>query len=181
MKVEKYKDNISYKSKFAQKNWSFWSHIFFKPFTSNIFNFLRVFTLRVFGAEIGKGCIIYSSAYIPAPWKLKMGSYSCIGPNVKLHIAETTIGNKVTISQGSYICSGTHDISSVNKPFVGLPILINDYAWVAAEAFIGPGVIIGEGAVVGARSAVFKDVEPWTVVGGNPAKFIKVREIKSHE
>lgn len=56
--------------------------------------------------------------------------------------------------------------------------MVNDYAWVAAEAFVGPGVIIGEGAVVGARAAVFKDVAPWTVVGGNPAKYIKDRIIK---
>lgn len=60
-------------------------------------------------------------------------------------------------------------------------IKINDYAWVAADAFIGPGVTIGEGAVVGARAVVFKDVAPWTVVGGNPAQFIKFRELKNEE
>ena len=58
------------------------------------------------------------------------------------------------------------------------PITIGDRAWVAADAFVGMGVTIGEGAVVGARAAVFKDVEPWTVVGGNPAKFIKKRVMK---
>jgi putative colanic acid biosynthesis acetyltransferase WcaF len=107
-----------------------------------------------------------------------MGDYSVLGPEVKLHIEKTIIGSKVTISQRTYLCTGTHNIHFINKPFQSFPIRIHDFSWVAAEAFIGPGVTIGEGAVVGARAAVFKDVAPWTVVGGNPAKFIKKREIK---
>jgi putative colanic acid biosynthesis acetyltransferase WcaF len=106
-----------------------------------------------------------------------MGDFSCLGPDVKLHIDKTIIGNKVTISQGSYLCNGSHDISKLNKPFISSPIIIHDFAWIAADCFVGPGITINEGAVVGARSAVFKDVEAWTVVGGNPAKFIKERKI----
>ena len=68
--------------------------------------------------------------------------------------------------------------SSILACRIQKPIIIGDRAWVAAEAFIGPGVTVGEGAVVGARAAVFKDVEPWTVVGGNPARVIKTRTIK---
>ena len=62
-------------------------------------------------------------------------------------------------------------------PLLQSPITLKDNSWVAAEAFVGPGVTIGEGAVVGARAAVFRNVEPWNVVGGNPAKFIKRRVI----
>ena len=82
------------------------------------------------------------------------------------------------ISQDTTLCSASHDISDEMFQLVVKPIVIKDYAWVAAEAFVGMGVTIGEGAVVGARAAVFKDVEPWTVVGGNPAKYIKKRIIK---
>ena len=178
MKIEKYNDNISFKNKLSQKIWAFVSFFFFKQFTLNIFNFWRIILLKMFGAKIGFGSIVYSSAYIPAPWNLIMGKFSCLGPNVKLHIDKTIIGDKVTISQGSYLCSGSHDINKLNKPFISSPIFIQDFVWIAADCFIGPGVKIGEGAVVGARSVVFKDVASWTVVGGNPAKFIKNRKIE---
>ena len=92
--------------------------------------------------------------------------------------ASITIGINATVSQRVYLCTASHNISSSRHEQIEKPIIIEDRAWVAAEAFIGPGVIIGEGAVVGARAAVFKDVESWTVVGGNPAKFIKKRIIK---
>ncbi|MDR2683898.1 MAG: putative colanic acid biosynthesis acetyltransferase, partial [Prevotellaceae bacterium] len=81
-------------------------------------------------------------------------------------------------SQRAFLCTASHDITKPDMPLITAPIIIEDQAWIAADAFIGMGVTIGQGAVVGARAAVFKDVEPWTVVGGNPAKFIKKREIK---
>jgi putative colanic acid biosynthesis acetyltransferase WcaF len=81
------------------------------------------------------------------------------------------------VSQDSYLCASSHDITDHKHALILKPIVIEDQVWVAADAFIGPGVIIGQGAVVGARSAVFKNVEVWTVVGGNPAKFIKKREL----
>ena len=83
-----------------------------------------------------------------------------------------------TVSQRTYLCTASHNISSSLHEQIEKPIIIEPNAWVAAEAFIGPGVTIGEGAVVGARACVYKDVKPWTVVGGNPAKYIKDRIIK---
>ena len=104
---------------------------------------------------------------------MTLGSYSALGPAVKLHFGETIIGNKVTISQRTYLCSATHETTSINTPFIAGTIVIKDFAWVAAEAFIMSNVTIGEGAIVGARAAVFKDVEDWAIVGFNPDKFIK--------
>lgn len=84
-----------------------------------------------------------------------------------------TIGAYSTISQYSHLCSSSHDYTKPNMPQTFAEIIIEDQAWICADAFIAPGVTVGQGAVVGSRAAVFKDVEPWTVVGGNPAKFIK--------
>jgi putative colanic acid biosynthesis acetyltransferase WcaF len=88
------------------------------------------------------------------------------------------LGRNATVSQYAYLCTGTHDISDPHMKLVTAPIIIGDSAWVCADTFIAPGVTLGEGAVAGARSSVYKDVEPWTVVGGNPAKFIKKRVLR---
>jgi putative colanic acid biosynthesis acetyltransferase WcaF len=177
----KYKDSISIKNKIKRKVWLLFYFLFIKYFSSKFLSFWRNFILRLFGAKIGKGTIIYSSSIILAPWNFEIGEESCIGPNVKFHIGKTIIGSKVTVSQGTYLCSGSHEINSINTPFITKPILINDYAWVAAETFIMMGVEIGEGAIIGARAVVFRDVEPWTVVGGNPASFIKKRQINENK
>lgn len=88
------------------------------------------------------------------------------------------IATKVCVSQGAYLCTASHNITIKSNPLITAPIKLDSFSWVASEAFVGMGVTIGEGAVVGARAAVFKNVEPWTVVGGNPAKFIKKRMIR---
>ncbi len=135
--------------------------------------------LVIFGASIHKTATIYSSARVYYPANLEMHEYSCLASNVNCYnVAMVKIGAHSTISQGAYLCTASHDISDSKHPLITAPIVIEDQAWVATDAFIGMGVTIGQGAVVGARAAVFKDVEPWTVVGGNPARFIKEREIK---
>jgi putative colanic acid biosynthesis acetyltransferase WcaF len=83
------------------------------------------------------------------------------------------------ISQEAYLCAGTHDHTDPALPLLTPPVLLGPDSWVCARAFIGPGVTVGAGAVVAACGVVVKDVEPWTIVGGNPAKFIKRREFQS--
>ena len=135
--------------------------------------------LRTFGAHIAPTANIYSSTKIYYPANLWMEEYSCLASDVDCYnVAPIRIGAQGTVSQGAFLCTASHDISSAKNPLVTKPIIIEPQAWVAADAFVGMGVTIGEGSVVGARAAVFKDVEPWTVVGGNPAKFIKNRVIK---
>ena len=136
--------------------------------------------MRIFGAKIGKHCKIRSSVKVWAPWNIELKDYVAIGHNAELYsVDKIIIGSKVAISQGAYICTASHDITTHSKPLITASIKIDSFSWVAADAFVGMGVTIGEGAVVGARAAVFKDVEPWTIVGGNPAKFIKERIIKN--
>lgn len=140
---------------------------------------IRNLILKAFGAKLPLDVMVYNSAKIFAPWNLEMRAYSCIGPNVYIYNkAKITIGKNSVISQDSTLCTASHDITDARHPLITAPIVIEDQAWVAADAFVGMGVTIGQGAVVGARAAVFKDVAPWTVVGGNPAKFIKNRVIK---
>lgn len=170
-----YIDTIPKSDKAYRLVWRIISLFFFTPFSLPFFNGWRIFLLKIFGAKIGEYCNIYASAYIPSPRNLKMGMHSTLGPGVQLHFGKTIIGNKVTVSQRTYLCSATHETNSLNVPFVAGEIIIKDFVWIAAEAFIMTNTIVGEGAIVGARSVVVKNVEPWTIVGGNPAKFIKNR------
>ena len=178
IKLEKYKDSLTLSNKLGRLVWNVCCLILFRPFAGPLFWRWRNVVLRLFGAEIGAGCKVSNSAKIWAPWNLHLGRMVCLGPGSKIYSADKIfIGDKVTISQGAYLCSASHDINYLNKPLITAPIRIEPYSWVCAEAFVGMGVTIGEGAVVGARAAVFKDVEPWTVVGGNPARVIKRRDI----
>lgn len=113
------------------------------------------------------------------PWRVSIGAYSSIGEGAWVYAKDTiTIGCNVCVGNDAKLLTGTHDIASKHFDFVSKPIVIEDNAWIATGAIILPGVTIGEGAVVAAGSVVTKDVAPWIVVGGNPAKFIKKREIK---
>jgi len=134
------------------------------------------FLLRLFGAKIDSTAKVYSSVKIYYPANLTMEAYSCLAPGVNCYnVAHITIGAQSTVSQNTYLCSASHDITDPLNHLISAPIVIKSQAWVAADAFVGMGVTIGEGSVVGARAVVVKDVEPWSVVAGNPAKFIKKR------
>lgn len=179
VEYQDYIDNYNIQNKLKRMIWNIFCFLFYRPFVTPLFNKWRIFVLKCFGAKIGKGSIIYASTQIWAPWNLTIGKKTCVGPHVILYNpGKIIIESQVAISQYSYLCTATHDYNSPRRTLFWKEIIIKDKVWIAADAFIGPGVTIGEGAVVGARAAVFKDVEPWTVVGGNPAKFIKKRELK---
>lgn len=138
----------------------------------------RNFLLKLFGANLDKRCLIYSSCKIFAPWNLELGYKSCIGPGVNIYNkAKVTIGDNVVISQGSEICTASHDITSPTMALIKKNIIIKNKAWICSQAFIGPGVTIGEGSIIGARAVIFKSVNPWEVWCGNPANFVKKRII----
>ena len=140
----------------------------------------RNIILRLFGAQIGPNVYIYNTATIYMPWNLKIAQWSAIGEHAYIYnIGEVIIGRSVTISQRVHLCTGTHDYTNPKSPLLKKKIVIEDQAWVCADAFIGPGITVGEGAVTGARSVVVRDVPAWTVVAGNPAKYIKRRELKA--
>lgn len=138
------------------------------------------FLLRLFGAHIHPTAQIYSTARIYYPANLTMEAYSCLDARVRCYnVDKVVIGAQATVSQGAFLCTASHDFTDPLNKLITAAITIEPQAWVAARAFVGMGVVVGEGAVVGASSVVTKDVEAWTVVAGNPAKFIRKRVIAS--
>lgn len=142
------------------------------------FKWFRHGLLRLFGATIDKDAYINPSCKVFMPWNLRCGR-ACIGPNTNLYNkAMITIGDDTVISQGSFLCTAGHDISSMMLPLTIAPITLENKVWVAADCFVGPGVTLHDGSVLGARGCLFRDAEHMGIYGGNPAKFIKIRVIK---
>ncbi len=137
----------------------------------------RNMLLRFFGAKIGHGVIIRPTVRITYPWKLSIGDNSWVGDYVDLYtLGEIAIGENAVISQRSYLCTGSHDYQVETFDIYAKPIVIKDEVWVATDVFVAPGVTIGRGAVIGARSSVFSDMPEKMVCVGYPAKPIKVRK-----
>jgi putative colanic acid biosynthesis acetyltransferase WcaF len=138
----------------------------------------RRFLLRCFGAKLGRNVHVYPSAVIYFPWNLKAGDESAIGEYAFIYnLGPVTIGSRATISHRAHLCAGTHDHTKPDFPLLRPPITIGAQAWICSDAFVGPGVAVGEGAIVGAGSVVMKDVKPWMITIGNPARTTKRREI----
>ena len=179
MDLSQNREVLGWKNKVIRMLWTMVWGVFAYPLPRSLGSGWKRFLLRLFGAKIDSTAIVYSSAKIYYPANLVMESHACLAPMVNCYnVVMVKIGKNSTVSQGAYLCTASHDITDPRKPLIAASIIIEDQAWVAADAFVGMGVVVGQGAVVGARSAVFKDVEPWTVVGGNPAKFIKQRIYK---
>jgi putative colanic acid biosynthesis acetyltransferase WcaF len=144
------------------------------------FRLWRTLVYRLFGGRIAWSANIRSSARVWAPWQLQVGEHSSLGPGVTCYnMAPITLGDDVVVSQGAHLCAGSHDMADPDFQLVAAPISLGSSCWIAAEAFVGPGVTIGEGAVLGARGVAFKALAPWTVYAGNPARAIKPRVLRA--
>lgn len=143
----------------------------------------RRLLLRLFGAKIGKGVLIRSSARITYPWKLVIGDHSWVGDDtVVYNLERVEIGSNVAIAHRVYLCTGSHDYEDPQFSISASPIIIEDQVWLPNDVFVGPGVRIGQGTVVGARSTVFHDLPPMMLCYGNPAKSIRPRlRIKTND
>ncbi|WP_320978409.1 putative colanic acid biosynthesis acetyltransferase [Bacteroides sp.] len=175
-----YQNRLGLRHQLIRLLWSIVWTLFARPLPRSVGRKWKLFVLKIFGANVDWTSGVYSSAKVYYPANLTLGANSFLAEDVNCYnVAPVVLGNNVTVSQGTYLCTASHDICDSEHKLITAPIIIEKCAWVAADAFVGMGVTIGEGAVVGARAAVFKDVAPWTVVGGNPAKFIKKRELKN--
>ena len=159
--------------------WGLTSFLLFR-FSPKPLHAWRSFLLRCFGAKVGHGVHVYPGVKIWAPWNLELADESGIASGVILYSqGKITIGKRTVVSQGAHLVTGTHDYSDVGFPLITKPIRIGDYAWIATEAFIHPGVTIGAGCVIGARSVVNRDMPAWMVCAGHPCKPLKARKMNS--
>nr|WP_199194856.1 putative colanic acid biosynthesis acetyltransferase [Phyllobacterium phragmitis] len=140
----------------------------------------RGLILRAFGAQIHRTAIVRGSARIWWPAHLCMGAHSSLGPGaICYNVAPVSLADFAIVSQRAHLCTGTHDINHPDFPLKSRPISVGMHGWIAAEAFVGPGVTVGEGAVLGARGVAFRDLDAWTVYAGNPARAVKTRRLIS--
>lgn len=144
-------------------------------------NALRIGILRAMGAKIGHTCLIQPKVNVLMPWNLHIGNCVAIDHHVEIYnFALVTIKDMTVVSQRSYLCTGSHDYTHPHMPLIWKPITIGSECWVAAEVFVAPGVDIGNGTVIGARSVVTKNMPAWMVCAGNPCVPIKPRTIVKH-
>lgn len=140
---------------------------------------IRAAILRAFGAKLGRNVRIRRTVRIEVPWNLDLADGVSIGDEVILYaLGPIRIGPRSFVSQYAHLCAGTHDYTRGDYPLIRSPITIGADCWIAADAFVGPGVTIGDRSVLGARASLFKDLPPDVVAGGNPAKPIKAREFR---
>lgn len=174
--------HVSGSIKIKRVVWNITAAFLFRPFITPAFRKWRIALLRLFGAKIEWDANVYASVKIWAPWMLQMGHRACLGPEVICYNQDCVVlEDDAIVSQYSYLCTAGHDVDHANTADSGLitaAIVLRRGAWVGSRAYIGMGVEIGECAVVGATASVYKSVEPWTVIGGNPAKVIKKRKLR---
>lgn len=137
---------------------------------------LKRAALRAFGARIGKGVVIKPRVNIHLPWKLEVGDFSWIGEEVFiLNFEPVVIGSHCCVSQRAFLCTGNHDYRQPDMPYRNRPITIDDGAWVGAQVFVGPGVVVESEAVIMACAVVAQRQPARMVCGGNPCKPLKPR------
>jgi putative colanic acid biosynthesis acetyltransferase WcaF len=158
--------------------WWLFEAILVRP-TPQMFYSWRRFAWRLFGAKVGKKVLIRPGVRVTFPWKVSIGDYCWIGDDATLYsVAPIAIGAHSVISQEAYLCAATHDYRHVSFPLLASAVNVEPECWIAARAFIGPGVTVRRGAVVAACSTVLADVPPATIVAGTPARMIGTRSAR---
>lgn len=169
--------SFSMGNRIRRASWEIVAFLLFR-YSPKIFHSWRSFLLRCFGAKVGSGVHVYPGVKIWAPWNLELADECGIANGVILYSqGKISIGQQAVISQGSHLCAGTHDYNQFGFPLITKPIKIGSQAWIAAESFIHPGVSVGEGCVIGARSVVNHDMPAWMICAGHPCQPIKERQI----
>lgn len=179
--LSKYKNEASLRDKLRRFLWSFVQATLFRFSPQRAFAW-RQMLLGIFGAKLSSTSYIYPSTRIWDPRMLEVGQHSAIGPGVEVYTVDRiVVGDHCTVSMQAFLCTGSHDISHPRMRLTHAPVVLENGSWICARAFVGPGVRVGEGAVVAACAVVSKDVPAWTIVAGNPAQFKKVRQVQLGE
>jgi putative colanic acid biosynthesis acetyltransferase WcaF len=169
----------SFRERVAALLWEYcW--LVFCQWTPKPFNRWRLFWLRLFGARLHGQPFVHQRSRIQLPWNLTMHDRSCLGDRTNVYsLGEIEIGSRAIVAQEAYLCTGTHDLAAANLPLQVAKITVGEDAFVAARAFIMPGVSIGPRAVVGACAVVIHSVPAGAIVAGNPARQIGERSSPS--
>ena len=169
------KSPYTLKAKIARVLWGFVQLTAFRGSFHNWYG-LRRALLTMFGATLHPTARIRRTVRIEIPWNLSIGQDSSVGDHAILYcLGPVTIGDRVVISQGAHLCAGSHDYTLRSMPLLRPPIIIEDDAWIAADAFVGPAVRVREGAILSSRGCAMRDLEPWSIYAGNPAERLKDR------
>jgi putative colanic acid biosynthesis acetyltransferase WcaF len=174
--------SFSLKNRVMRQLWNMTWVLLFRPSPRPLHRW-RACLLRLFGAQLGVNNHFYPAAKIWAPWNLRTQDHVLVGDGTTIYNMDMVQLNSFCIvSQGAHLCGGTHDFNSPNFQLYARPIVIGRRAWICAESFVGPGVTVADGVVVGARSVVMKSLlEPWTVHAGNPCRRIGNRQKHSED
>jgi putative colanic acid biosynthesis acetyltransferase WcaF len=179
VKDYRYVNRLPLTNRLRRLLWGVCQMLLFRPTPRWALHAWRAAILRCFGAEIGVGCRIDPRARIWAPWNLSLGDFVAIGEYVDLYnVDRITVGSKAAISQRAFLCTASHDISSLMRPLTHKPIEIGQHAWIAAEAMLYPGAAVEEGAVVAARAVLRGRAGAWTIWAGNPAREVGKRVLR---
>jgi putative colanic acid biosynthesis acetyltransferase WcaF len=158
------------REKFARLAWALVQSTLFAWSFHTCYGWRRML-LRTFGASLHPTCRLRRTVRIECPWNLSIGMDTAVGDGAILYcLGPVRIGDHSTISQRAHVCAGSHDHRSRSMVLLRTPIVIGSDCWIAAEAFVGPGVTVGDGVILGARAVAFKDLSPWTIYLGNPAQ-----------
>ncbi len=175
--LSSYSSHFTLRNRMARALWKAVWLVAFRPSPQFLYGWRR-FLLRGFGASISPTSVIHASVKVWAPWNLSMGDYACLGPEVNCYnVAPVSLGRQATVSQFAHLCTASHDITDPAMRLITRPIRIGADAWVCSGAFVSPGLSVGEGAVLAAMACLTKDLPPWEVWGGNPAGFLKPRQL----
>jgi putative colanic acid biosynthesis acetyltransferase WcaF len=166
------------RQKIGRLLWSVVQGTLFRASFHNWYGY-RATLLRTFGAKLARNVRFRRTVRVEAPWNLEIGPDSSVGDHAILYsLGSIRIGARSSISQYAHLCAGTHDYTRDDYPLLREPITVGDDCWIAADAFVGPGVTIGDRTVLGARASAFSDLPSDVIAVGNPAKPIKPRELR---
>ena len=167
--------SMSLANRAGRAAWGIVSLLLVRP-SPRPFHAWRRWVLRAFGAQLGPNCRIYAKAQIWAPWNLICADAVIIANGaIVYNPLPIRIGSHGVVSQQAFLCGATHDMDDPAFPMVSSPITLGPYAWVCARATVCPGVTLGEGAVLGLGSVATRDIPPWAVHAGVPARFVRQR------
>jgi putative colanic acid biosynthesis acetyltransferase WcaF len=177
LKLDSYSHGFSRRNRLLRLLWKVVQSTAFRLSPPFAHGFRRAL-LRMFGARIDATALIYPTVNVWAPWNLEMGPHSCISWGVDCYCVDMIrLGQQALVSQNARLVTASHAITSPDFRLIHKPIELASECWVCAFAYVGMGVTVGRGAVVAATATVVKDVEPWAIVGGNPARRIGTRSI----